>query len=492
VAIELARHGVIPRVVERDPVAHHQARATALQPGTLEILSCAGVIEPVLASSQHLGFAQVLNAELGLVGEVAFAGAGCPWEHQCSLPQWRTEEILTARLSELGGAVERGVAVAGLEQQEACVRVRLQGENGKVEQTEASWVVGAGGAHSLTRASIEQELSGATYPGTALVADVRVSCPVRRDASTLIATSEGYVLLGPLPGERWITFVGDLTPDEVARCESDPGFGAVRAAYDRRLGDAVVLEDVAWGAPFRMHHRIVSHLADGRCFLTGDAGHLSSPFGGEGLNSGLWDGHNLAWKLALAIHGRARPGLLASYASERLDADRHVLEVSDRLHAVARGAVEAARSGARATPRKAADPEEVAALVRARSMLDVTYAGSPIVGEHIGAGSTRGGPSSLAPAPGDRYPDRTTLMGTAHHLLLFGDADTEAVGRLRSRWDGLVDVQMTGGDPRRAGLLGDGAVLVRPDGHVAFRATPADAAGMAAVDAHLERYLVPA
>jgi len=305
---------------------------------------------------------------------------------------------------------------------------------------------------------------------------------------TLIATPNGYVLLAPLPGERWITFVGNLRPEEVERAERDPGFETVRAAYAHRLGDAVLLEDVAWAAAFRMHHRLVSHLADRRCVLLGDAGHLSSPFGGEGLNSGMWDAHNLAWKLGLEIGGHATGALLASYDAERLAADRHVVEVSDRLHAVAQGAVEAARTGESLPPPA---PEQVAALVRARSMLDITYADSPLVGEHVDAGAASADPS--VPGPGDRYPDRTMLTGTKHHLLLFGAVEETTVARLRSRWDRLVDVQRGNGDPGRAGLAGGtGAVLVRPDGHIGFRAAPADAAGLEALDAHLGSYLVSA
>ena len=110
-AVELARHGVQARVVEREPGPHTQARATAIQPGTLEILARAGVVDRVLAESVHLRFARIFDAQLRQVGEMAFAGVGCPWEFQCSLPQWRTEQILADRLVELGGTVERGVAV---------------------------------------------------------------------------------------------------------------------------------------------------------------------------------------------------------------------------------------------------------------------------------------------------------------------------------------------------------------------------------------------
>ena len=173
-------------------------------------------------------------------------------------------------------------------------------------------------------------------------------------------------------------------------------------------------------------------------------------------------------------------------------ADRQVLKVSDQVHELARAAAESARTGSFPAP---PSPQAAAALVRARSMLDVSYAGSPLAGEHVAPG----GPALDGPGPGDRYPDRAGLTGTRHTLLLSGDVPESDVAPLRRRWRDLVDVRPGQGDPARAGLgeLGQGgngaprAVLVRPDGFIGFRAAPADAAGLRALDAHLDSYLVP-
>jgi 6-methylpretetramide 4-monooxygenase / 4-hydroxy-6-methylpretetramide 12a-monooxygenase len=481
-AVELARRGVRTRVVEREPGPHTQARATAVQPGTLEILAGAGAVDRVLAESEHLRFARVFDAHLRQAGEMAFAGAGCQWEFQCSLPQWRTERILADRLAELGGAVERGVTVVSLRQRDDGVVVGLQRADGTAETTEASWVIGAGGAQSVTRESMAETLVGTTYPGTSLVAEGVMTCGLPRDGSALIASPEGYVLLVPLPGGRWLTFVGDLDEGEARRLADDRATGMVAATIERRVARGIRVEEVAWAAPFRMHRRLVPQLADRRCFLLGDAGHLSSPFGGEGLNSGIQDGYNLGWKLALELRGRCRPALLESFASERLAADRHVLEVSDRLHELAYRAVESARTGIAPAP---PTPAQVAAMVQSRSMLDVSYAGSPLVGEYPADTQT-----PMTPAPGDRYPDRAALAGTGHHLLLFGAAQDADVMHLRRRWGGLVEIDHATGDPRRAGLATGGAVLIRPDGHIGFRA-PASSAGLSALDSHLDSYLIP-
>jgi 6-methylpretetramide 4-monooxygenase / 4-hydroxy-6-methylpretetramide 12a-monooxygenase len=483
-AVELARQGVQARIVEREPGPHTQARATAIQPGTLEIFARAGVVDRVLAESVHLRYARLFDAQLRQVSELAFAGAGCPWEFQCSLPQCQTEQILADRVGELGGAVERGVEAVSIRQRDDGVLIGLKRADGAAETVEAGWVIGAGGAHSVTRESMAETLAGTTYPGTSLVATGIIECGLPRDSGTLIAGPEGYLLMVPLPGGQWLTFAGDLDESEARRLTGDAGTDAVSAIIGRRVGDRIRVQDIAWAAPFRMHRRLVPQLAEGRRFLLGDAGHLSSPFGGEGLNSGIHDAANLAWKLALELRGRARPGLLDSFAAERLAADRHVLSVSDRLHQLVYRSVEAARTGVAPAPPTQA---EVAAMVRSRSMLDVSYAVSPLVGEYSdGAQAPMGGP-----APGDRYPDRAALTGTGHHLLLFGGADQAGIDRLRRRWRGLVEVDAGGGDPGRAGLgPAEGALLVRPDGHIGFRAA-ADAAGLAALDSHLDSYLIP-
>jgi 2-polyprenyl-6-methoxyphenol hydroxylase-like FAD-dependent oxidoreductase len=483
-AVELARHGVAARVVEREPAPHRQARATALQPGTLEILEQAGIADRVLAASAHLRFARVFDQGLRCRAEMAFAGAGSRWEFQCSLPQWQTEQILADRLTELGGTVERGVRVVSVQERDRGLLVGLQRAGEAPATVDAGWVIGAGGARSVTRDSMDEDLAGSTYPGPALVADVRVTCGLPRDGGALVGSPEGYVLLAPLPAGRWISFVGDLDEAEAGRLDRDRSQAVVAAAIGRRIPAGMLrVDDVAWAAPFRMHRRMASRLADHRRFLLGDAGHLSSPFGGEGLNSGLHDAHNLAWKLALSHRGRARPSLLMSFAPERAVADQRVLEVSDRMHQLAHGAVESARTGVYPAPPA---PERLAALVRARSMLDVSYAGTALVGEHLAPDR----PRPAGPAAGDRYPGRVGLSGTRHHLLVSGRADDARLSRLGERWLGIVDISRAGAEAARPGS--SSAILVRPDGYIGFRATPADTAGLGAIDSHLSSYLVPA
>jgi 2-polyprenyl-6-methoxyphenol hydroxylase-like FAD-dependent oxidoreductase len=371
-AAELARHGVPVRLIEREVRPHREARATAIQPGTLEILDSIGALQPFLDTAEHVHCSRLYGPDMIELGATRNEGLDCRCKFQCSLPQYETQRLLETHLATLGGVVERGVTATKVEPEPDGTLVELAHADGRTETVRPTIVIAAGGAHSITRHSMNTVLEGATYRGHFLVADIAMASPLPPGEAGVICGPNGLLLLAPLPGGRWITFQ-DLEEEAENVSAAD-----VITRIQLRLGGKYRPTDVAWFMPFRMHRRIVSRLADGRRFLIGDAAHLSSPFGGEGLNSGIHDGYDLAWKLALVLRGLARPSLLEGYAAERLIADRHVLDTSDRVHTSVMDAADAARQGREVHP-AIVDPIAAALMRNARAMIDVDYSGSPLV-----------------------------------------------------------------------------------------------------------------
>ncbi len=485
-AAELARHGVKARLVEREVRPHREARATAIQPGTLEILDSVGLLAPFLDASEHIRCSRLYGPGMTELAAMSHEGIDCTCEFQCSLPQYETQRILEEHLTSLGGVVERGVAATKVETDENSLLVELVHADGRVETVQPHIIIGAGGAHSVTRHSMSEPLEGITYRGNFLVADIAMPAPIPRGEAGVVCGPEGLLLLAPLPGGRWLSFQ-DLEEDVETVSAAE-----VVARVEARLGGAPLggkyrPTDVAWFAPFRMHQRIVSRLSDGRRFLIGDAAHLSSPFGGEGLNAGLHDAHDLAWKLALLLRGHASRSLIDGYTAERRIADHHVLDVSDQVHLSICDAADAARQH-REIHAAVVDPITAALVRNSRAMIDVDYAGSPLVVDH---GSGRAG--AAGPRPGQWYPDRARFGGTSHHVLVFGAVeDAESLERLGRRWAKLVEISYNPSvDPVRAGLPAGGVIMIRPDGHIGFRFRNAESGALAALDRHLSSYLIP-
>jgi 2-polyprenyl-6-methoxyphenol hydroxylase-like FAD-dependent oxidoreductase len=477
-ASELLRHGIRPRIVEQRPAPHRETRGTAIQPAVLEVLHKGGVVDPFLSSSVRIREVELVGPELKRIGLTELAGLGCKYQFQSCQPQWFTESALRGHLAGQGLQVEFGVEATAIAADNDGVTVALD-KGGRKEIVRAEYVFGAGGGHDLTRHSMAEHLDGETYGGRFIVADAKLTLPAPEGRARIIVSRSGFVLLAPLPEGRWLIFVNR---DEGDQARNPPAAADLARLINTRIGTEAGLSDLRWISYFRMHRRVVPSLSDGRRFLLGDAGHLSSPMGGEGINSALMDGANIAWKLALVLRGAAKPSLLASYAIERGLADRHVLEVSNEIHGLVTQLVEKCRAG-EALTLPAQDPAEALAGLRRHAMFDVSYKGSLLVDADAG---------DAEPAPGERFPGWCDLEGVTHHLVVSGRAPR--LDDFRARWGALVSVvdwTSAGILAKEAGLTEGGVVLVRPDGFIGFRRASLHENAMTALDAHLSTYLHP-
>src|SRR5215471_6351177 len=250
-ASELARHGVKARLVERELKPHREARATGIQPGTLEILNSIGLLPAFLDASERIRCSRMYGPGMVELGSMCHDGIDCVCEFQCSLPQYETQRILEEHLVSQGGVVERGVTATKVEVDEDDVVVELLHSDGNVETVCPGILIGAGGAHSITRHDSGEPLEGTTYRGQFLVADIAMPAPFPRDEAGVICGENGLLLLAPLPHGRWISFqdleeeVKDVTVEDVI------------ARVVKRMGEKFRPTDVSWFAPFRMHRRIV-------------------------------------------------------------------------------------------------------------------------------------------------------------------------------------------------------------------------------------------
>lgn len=462
VAGELARHGVIPRIIDRCAVPHTQTRATGVQPGALEMLQRAGVADEFLASSVPVKGMRILDENLEEVFVSTPGDFPSPFKHTCSIAQWRTEEILNAHLVRSGVTVERGVTAQRITSTEAGVRVECTMEDGREFAILADYLVGAGGAHGPTRRVLDQHLDGATYSRGYLVADVASSGVFRGDHLLSVAISPaGMLMVVELPLGRTLV-VTDLPEDE--HFSETPDIHDVRQAIARHLRKPFEVDDLRWVSTYRAHRRMSPKFTDGRMFLAGDAAHLCSPLGGEGMNSGFLDGASLAWKLGAVLRRGGKPALLEAYEPERQEAARQVLASSEATHDFFYALVDRAVDGlSLANP-----PRDPTRKATAPEMLDIEISESPLLGYF---GFYR---SNRPVAPGKRFPERTKLTGCLHHLLIYGHAlpgEAEA-DDFAQRWSAVMEV-IDGArvcPSEAAGVPPGGAVLVRPDGYIAFQA----------------------
>jgi 2-polyprenyl-6-methoxyphenol hydroxylase-like FAD-dependent oxidoreductase len=530
---ELHRRGVATRIVDRNAAPTTQSRAIGVHARTLEIFDDLGIADDLVARGIRCTGATMMAAGKPIV-EIDFAGLDTRFPFVLCVSQVETETVLRDLLERRGGRVERETELVSLVQHDDHVEAVLRGPRGE-ERAQPRWVVGCDGAHSAVRHALGASFGGHTYEDTFVLADAHLDWDVPATRITTFLAHDGVAAFFPLGGTRWRVVVS-----AAAALGDQPTLADVRALCEQRAGRPVPISDAGWIAPFRIHCRQVTAYRDRRVFLAGDAAHIHSPVGGQGMNTGIQDVHNLAWKLALVTRGAAGPALLDSYQAERHAIGQRVLARTDLATKLG------TFTGALAPLRDhflhfVTSFEPVRRrIVRDASQITVAYENSPIVGEatrsllvaRIGSDAAAESPTIAAhrafasgPQPGARARDAEVLRdgepvrlarlisGDAFTLLLFDGRSHTAEGyatlaaiarRITARFGPLVqpyvvtpradrpaelppDLPVLHGDLDASwGARSECLYLVRPDLYVGFRSQPADGD---ALEAHLAKIL---
>jgi 2-polyprenyl-6-methoxyphenol hydroxylase-like FAD-dependent oxidoreductase len=329
-AVDLARRGVPVRIIDALPKPTDESRAIVLHARSLDQLAPLGVLEELMATGTKSTGVQ-FHTEARLLAHVPLDTVDSLHPYSWTTPQTETERILTERLGELGVAVERHVMLTGLSQAGDRVLVTVEDGSKTTKSIEAPWVVGTDGAHSTVRGAIGERLHGSFKGETFLLADVEADHEYEKSAFHVFFTpGHATGLLFPMEGRRARVFAQIPDGSDVDR---KPSLEWLREALKARSMN-LAIERTHWLTRFEIHHGQVSHYRVGRVFLAGDAAHIHSPAGGQGMNTGLQDALNLGWKLALAWRGRASELLLDSYHQERQPIAAHVIQFSTTLTSV--------------------------------------------------------------------------------------------------------------------------------------------------------------
>jgi 2-polyprenyl-6-methoxyphenol hydroxylase-like FAD-dependent oxidoreductase len=477
------------RIVDKTSEPGTTSRALAVQARTLEFYNQIGLAEAVIERGR-----KVVAANLWVSGKkeghIVFGDMGkgiSPFPYALIFPQDEHEHLLIERLTACGVEVERRTELVNFEDSGSRVLARLKRSDGTTESCEVSYIAGCDGAHSIVRQALRIGFPGGAYSHLFYVADVQASGPVMNGELHLALDTSDFLFAFPLKGEGRARLIGTVR-EELDNPHENLSWNDVSQGIVDRM--RVDVERVNWFSTYRVYHRVADHFGIGRAFILGDAAHIHSPVGGQGMNTGIGDAVNLAWKLSAVLHGRADASLLDSYEPERIGFARRLVATTDRgfTGVTSHGAI-ARLIRLHIVPRLIPPLFKLARvrrfMFRTISQTAVNYRGSSLsegrVGDIHGGDRLPWVESEATGLDGDNFKPLTSMDWQLH---TYGDASPELRALCDARklplhifpWRPEMDL---------VGLQRDAAYLVRPDGYVAVANSENSATAiMSYLDAH--------
>lgn len=488
-ASQLARFGIPFRIIEKNEGPTTQSRALVIQPRSLEIFGQMDIAQRAVKQGrtfQTINY--VVNGKLAQRVPLGDFGKGLTeFPYLLILEQSKTEPLLIDFLRHQDHDVEWRTELSSFSQSDSGVSATLKHLD-KEETIETDWLIGADGAKSIVRKILDIPFGGETYKESLFVLDCKINWPFRDDEAAIGLSKDAFGLFFPMTNGR--CRVSGIVSEEYADKDTI-SFDEVNRDFAKNLKMDVTLSDPQWISLYHAHHRYVAQFRKGRCFLAGDAAHVHSPAGAQGMNTGLQDAYNLAWKLALVIRGQAQQTILDTYQEERLPIARKLVQTTDRLFGIT-----VSQNPLVVFWRVHVMPHLVALIPKEQHLLKfafrlISQIGIDFRDSSLSRNASFGSFPRKAPRPGDRLPFVTFQDGNklvniqaevkapAFHLLVFpGNQSEEKTKHIRQVVDaqsGMIEVQtipLTSGTKALYEFLGvqdGGYYLVRPDMYIASR-----------------------
>lgn len=469
-ALWLKRMGVAVRIVDQSSGPGTTSRALVVQARTLELYRQLDLAPPVIEQGYPIqAFNIWAEGEHRARVELGAIGAGLtPYPFLQIYPQDKHERLLVERLLEAGVQVERGCTLEAFEEDGGAVVAQLRDASGNTERVEAGYLVGCDGARSTVRGLLGIDFPGGTYRQVFYVADIEGDSPALNGELNIDLDESDFLAVFAMSPCGHGRLVGTVRDERAERAETLQFSDVSQRAIDNLL---ISVHKLNWFSTYRVHHRVAQAFRRGHVFLVGDAGHIHSPAGGQGMNTGIGDAINLAWKLASVLRGRAPELLLDSYEAERLPFARRLVDTTDRVFSfiTANGAVaEIVRTGLapRIMPLMAKLPLTREYFFRTISQTVLHYRHAPLnsgTAGRIRGGDrlpwvTLGGADNFAPLPAPGW--QLHVYGQAR-LEVQAWCDTHRVPLREFAWNEQC---------AHAGLARDALYLLRPDTYVGLAA----------------------
>ncbi|WP_369196934.1 FAD-dependent monooxygenase [Streptomyces djakartensis] len=472
-ACELLQRDVPVRVVDAGRGHSAHSRANVIWPRNLELLDRIGVTDDLLDTGHRLAGTAFYSRGRRLATAWMSRLRDSPYPFALTLSQNGTEDVLRRRLVALGGTLEEGVRLTALDNTPGGPLVKLEHEGGRIEELEPGWLVGADGAHSTVRKELGIAYDGPPVDVSFAITDARLTTTLSEDLSHYCYAPSGAMVLGPM-GDGVHRIALNVPHDAYDEHHPPPREMFQQVVDDRAAGRSRV-EELLWSGSFRVRVRLASSFRSGRCFLAGDAAHVISPAGGQGMNTGMQDAFNLAWKLSGVVRGEFGEAILDSYDTERRAVS----------HDVARSTEWLTKAGLVHTPAKVA-LRDAAFLAADRTGLFQRRLAPQLGQTAVSYGGDRH-PRLPVRVSGDAFrrpggADWPAIDRDRHTVLLWPGRRTPPPDWQRTRErirralpEGTPVLDLTRAvPPGLAAALGSGPVVAvaRPDGHLLARLDP--------------------